>query len=244
MWNADRPGAPAVLNGEQLFGGKAFASGAGLVTNALITVDAPGGRQLLLLDLDAAPPSIDRGWWCVTGMQRSETHLVAWADQTLPPDARLGTVGDYLTEPWFSGGAIRFAAVQAGGVAALVDQTRDHLNSTGRSDDPVQRGRLADLHGAAQAAADAVRAAAEDWSVADVPATLARVAAARLAVYRAGEEALRLAAAAVGLQAQFLDHPLAQALRDLDVYLRQPGPDAQRLLAGGAVADGRLTPAL
>lgn len=244
VWNADRPDAPATLDADRLSGGKAFASGAGLVTDALVTVDADGGRQLLLVDLAVAPPAIDRSWWRVTGMSRSETHLVAWSGQTLPADAWIGAPGDYVRQPWFSGGALRFAAVQAGGIAALVDGARDHLIAVGRSDDPVQRGRLADLHGAAQAAADAVRRAALGWSVEDGPGTIARVAAARVAVYRAGEEALRLAAAAVGLQAMFVDHPLCDALRDLDAYLRQPGPDAQRLAAGAAVASGVLDPKL
>lgn len=244
VWNADRLEAPATLQENRLSGGKAFASGAGLVTNALLSVDAIGGRQLLLVDLEATPPVIDRDWWRVTGMARSETHLVTWSGQTVSQDAWIGAPGDYTREPWFSGGALRFAAVQAGGIAALVDRTRDHLVAIGRSDDPFQRGRLADLHGTAQAAADAVRRAALGWLVDDVPGTLARVAAARVAVYRAGEEALRLAAAAVGLQAMFVDNPLADALRDLDTYLRQPAPDAQRLAAGGAVATGLLEPEL
>ena len=244
VWNADRPGEPATLRGDRLSGGKAFASGAGLVTDALVSVDAAGDRQLLLVDLDMTPPAIDRSWWRVTGMARSETHLVGWSGATVPPDARIGAPGDYVREPWFSGGALRFAAVQAGGIAALVDGTRDHLIGVGRSDDPFQRGRLADLYGTAQAAADAVRRAALGWSVEDVPGTLARVAAARVAVYEASENALRLAAAAVGLQAMFINHPMAEAMRDLDTYLRQPAPDAQRLAAGGAVAAGMLEPVL
>lgn len=244
VWNADRPDAPPVLREGRLSGGKAFASGAGLVTDALIAVDVHGGRQLLLIDLAAAPPTIDRDWWQVTGMARSETHRVLWQDQPLPAGAAIGAPGDYVREPWFGGGAIRFAAVQAGGIAAVVDGVRDAMIQTGRSDDPVQRGRLADLHGAAQAAADAVRRAALGWSVADTPRTLALVSAARVAVYRAGEDAIRLASAAIGVQAMFVDHPLSDTIRDLDVYLRQPGPDAQRLAVGAAVATGMLAPEL
>lgn len=244
VWNADRPDAPARLEGPALVGGKSFASGAGLVTDALISVDAPGGRQLLLVDVAADPPAIDLSWWRTTGMQRSETHIVTWAGRPLPDEAWIGRPGDYVREPWFAGGAIRFAAVQAGGVAAVVDGVRDHLTAAGRSDDPLQRVRLAGLYGVAQAAADAVRRAAAGWSATDAPSTLALVAAARAAVYRAGEEGLQLAAAAVGVQAMFVDHPLAAMMRDLDVYLRQPAPDAQRLVVGKAVADGTLVPAL
>lgn len=244
VWNADLPGEPLVVDGDRLSGGKAFASGAGLLSHALVSVDRDGRRQLLLLDLARTSPAVDRSWWRVTGMQRSETHLVRWKDAPIPPDAWIGAPGAYIREPFFSGGAIRFAAVQAGGIAGVVDRVRDHLVAHDRHRDAIQRGRLADLFGAAQAAAGAVRHAAQRWSVEDIPATLALVAAARAAVYSAGETVLTLAQAAVGVQAMFVDHPLAGQLTDLTVYLRQPAPDLQRDRVGEAVAAGLLSPAL
>ncbi len=243
VWNADRADLPLRLEAGRLSGGKAFASGAGIISHALVSVDAEGGRQLLLLDLAQAPPEVNRDWWRTTGMQRSETHLVRWADAPLSADALIGDPGDYVCEPWFTGGALRFAAVQAGGVAALVDGVRDHLVAQGRAEDPHQAARLADLYLAAQAAADAVARAADVPSE-DVPVLLAHVAAARIAVYRAGEAALTIAQAAVGVQAMFVDHPLSERIGDLAVYLRQPGPDAQTMRAGAAMAAGLLTPSL
>ncbi|MET0374391.1 MAG: acyl-CoA dehydrogenase, partial [Rhizorhabdus sp.] len=133
---------------------------------------------------------------------------------------------------------------QAGGIAAVFDQVRGHLVEQGRAEDPIQSGRLAGLYLAAQAAADAVAKAARCWDGSAIPSTLAHVAAARVAVYQAGEQALTLAQAAVGLQAMFVDHPLAATLTDLAVYLRQPGPDAQRARTGQAVASGLLAPNL
>lgn len=239
MWNADLPGEPLHLVDGGLCGGKSFASGAGLISHALVTVDRPGGRQLLLVDLAAAPPTIDRSVWRVVGMQRSETHVVRWRDAPLGPDAAVGLPGDYVREPWFSGGALRFASVQAGGIARLVDGTRDHLVATGRASDPHQAGRLARLHAVAEAATAAVRAAAQGWFT-DAPARLPRVAAARATVYAAGGEALTLAQEAIGVQSLFLDHPLAATVTDLAMYLRQPGPDAQRMQVGAAVAAGIL----
>lgn len=244
VWNADRPGEPLALADGRLSGAKAFASGAGLLSRALVSVDEDGGRQLLLVDLERHPPAIDRSWWRVTGMQRSETHIVRWDGEQLEPEARIGAPGDYVREPFFAGGAIRFAAVQAGGVAGVVDGVRDHLVAQGRAGDPHQRARLADLYRAAQAAADAVARAARGWTLGDVPATLALVAAARVAVYAAGETVLTLAQAAVGVQAMFVDHPIAAKLTDLAVYLRQPAPDLQRDRVGDAVAAGLLSPAL
>ncbi len=244
VWNADAPGDPARFVDGRLSGGKAFASGAGILSHALITVDAAGGRQLILVDLAEAAPEIDRSWWRVTGMQRSETHLVRWKDASREALSLIGEPGDYVREPWFSGGALRFAAVQAGGVASVVDHVREHLVDQDRADDPYQSARLADLYLAAQAGAGAVAAAARAWDKNDVPATLAHVAAARVAVYEAGERVLTLAQAAAGVAAMFVEHPPAQPLTDLTVYLRQPAPDAQRRRAGEAVAAGLLVPGL
>lgn len=244
VWNADKQGDPVRWDGQKLDGAKAFASGAGILTHALVSVDADGARQLLLIDLEQTPPDIDPTWWRVTGMQRSETHIVRWTEQVASAEMRIGDPGSYVREPWFSGGALRFAAVQAGGVAALVDHVREHLVTHDRAADPHQAARLAALYRWAQGAADAVATAARHWDDADATTTLAYVAVARMAVYEAGGHALTIAQAAVGLQGMFVDHPIAATITDLAVYLRQPGPDAQTMRVGQAVATNVLTPAL
>ncbi|MEH3107383.1 MAG: acyl-CoA dehydrogenase [Sphingomonas fennica] len=241
VWNADLPGEGLTLAGDRIDGGKSFASGAGLVTHALVTADLGGQRQLLLVDLARTPPAIEGDWWRVMGMHRSETHRVRWRHAPVAAADRIGAAGDYVREPYFSGGALRFAAVQAGGIAGLVDRVRDHLVAAGRAADPHQSGRLAALHAAAEAAAGAVRTAAAAWFTGgDDETRLAHVAAARAAVYAQGGAAITLAQEAVGLEGLFLDHPLCPHLTDLMVYLRQPGPDAQRMRVGAAVAAGRL----
>lgn len=243
VWNADLAGEPLRLEQWRLSGGKSFASGAGILSHALVTVDGDGGRQLVLLALDRTSPAIDRGFWNVVGMQRSATHIVRWHDAPVESHDMIGVPEDYVREPWFSGGALRFAAVQAGGVAALCDRTRDHLVANHRADDPHQAGRLTMLYGLAEAAAGAVRTAAAGWFEQE-QARLPLVAAARAAVYEAGGRAIGVAEEAVGAQALFVDHPLAATLTDLSMYLRQPGPDAQRMQVGAAVAAGVLRPAL
>lgn len=243
VWNADLTGEPLELGGSCLFGGKSFASGAGILSHALVTVDGEAGRQLILLDLARTPPVIDTGFWRVVGMQRSATHIVRWRGARIECRDLIGTPGDYVREPWFSGGALRFAAVQAGGIAALCDRTRDHLVGAGRAADPHQAGRLAALYSLAEAAAGAVRTAAGMWFEHE-QARLPLVAAARAAVYEAGGRAIGVAEEAVGAQALFVDHPLAATITDLSMYLRQPGPDAQRMLVGASVAAGILRPEL
>ncbi len=247
VWNADWPGEGLAYDpaAGTIHGGKSFASGTGLVSHALVTVDAAGGRQLILVDLARTPPAVDGDWWRVAGMQRSETHRVRWDHAAVAADDRIGAPGDYVREPWFGGGALRFAAVQAGGIAGLVDRVRDALVAADRAADPHQAGRLAALYAAAQAAAAAVRTAAACWfDAADDATRLAHVSAARAAVYAEGGRAIALAQEAVGLPGLFVAHPLHAALTDLMVYLRQPGPDAQRMRVGAAVAAGRLSPAL
>ncbi len=244
VWNAGLSGEPLVLEGGRLTGGKSYASGAGVLTHALVTAEEHGRPRLVLVDLAAIPPTVDHDWWRTTGMQRSETHQVRWYDAAIGDDDLIGEPDDYAREPFFSGGALRFVAVHAGGIAGLCDHTRDHLAATGRADDPFQAARLAELFWLAEAAAAVVRRAAVDWFVTDQDERLARVATARLAIADMAERALAVAQGAVGVPGHFLDHPLSAMLTDLAVYLRQPAPDAQRLRVGRAVKEGVLVPSL
>ena len=245
VWGAALEGAPLRLEADRLTGGKSYASGADLCTHALVTADAADGQQLILIDLAATLPVIDRDWWRVTGMQRSGSHRVRWADAPISRGQMIGPPGVYAREPWFSGGALRFVAVQAGGIAALFDLSRAHLVALDRARDPHQVRRLAKLLYLGESAAAAVRTAAERWFEAnDNEARLAWVAAARVAVLNAGEQAILIAEQAVGLPGQFEAHPLAAALADLRVYLKQPSPDAQWARVGAAAAASQIAPAL
>ena len=244
VWNAGLTGEPLILADGLLNGGKSYASGAGVLTHALVTAQGDNGTRLLLLDLARTQPAIDRDWWRMTGMQRSETHQVRWSDAAIGGEDLIGRAEDYAREPFFSGGALRFVAVHAGGIAGLCDCTRDHLAATGRAADPFQAARLAELFCLAAAAAGIVRRTATDWFAGEGDARLLTVAATRLAVTDAAERAIMVAQQAVGLAGHFLDHPLSAMLTDLSVYLRQPAPDAQRLRVGAAVASGQLAPSL
>lgn len=241
VWNAALPDEPLRVADGRLWGGKSYASGAGVLSHVLAGADTSDGNRLVLIDLDAAVPGIDRDWWKVVGMQRSQTHAVRWNGAGHAGFRFVGAAGDYAREPFFSGGALRFVACHAGGVAALFDHVRGHLQATGRAADPHQAGRLATLYLAADAAAAAVRGAAGTWQT---PAYVDHVAAARVAVTACAERAIATAQQAVGLGGMFVAHPLAAALTDLMVYLRQPMPDAQRMRVGAAAADGVLVPDL
>ncbi|UZK70477.1 acyl-CoA dehydrogenase [Sphingomonas sp. S1-29] len=241
VWNAALPGEPLHIVDGTLHGGKSFASGAGVLTHALAGADTVDGNRLVLIDLAASRPAIDRSRWHVVGMQRSESHVVRWDGAPPASFGFVGDPGDYAREPFFSGGALRFVACHAGGVAALFDHVRDHLLTTERAEDPHQAGRLAELYTAAESAAAAIRTAAAAWGQ---PGFVDHVAAARMIVTACAERAILTAQTAAGVGGMFITHPLSAALTDLMVYLRQPMPDAQRMRVGKAAAGGLLDPGL
>lgn len=246
VWNADLKDAPLSLQAGMLMGGKAFASGAGLLTHALVTLNAgdKSNVQLLLLDLAETPPVIDRSWWNVAGMQASETHLVRWQGAAFDESWKIGQPGDYEREPCFSGGALRFVSAHAGGVAGIFDKVRDHLLKTGRANNVQQTERLARLYRCADLSACAVRTAKSNWFRQSTEEKLASVAHARMTVCELAEEALMLAQRSVGVGSLFHAHPLCKQMMDLTVYLKQPAPDAKVQEVGRAAANGLLVPDL
>lgn len=242
VWNAAWLECPLICDGRRLSGGKSFTSGAGVISHALVSVNA-GDRnhvELRLVDLVCTPPCIDTGWWRTLGMQASETHRVFWYDLPLANTISVGAPGDYERLPWFATGALRFVAVQAGGIAALFDEVRAHLCRLGRDGDPHQRRRLARLFGLAQGAAAICRDSASAQFVGEQGERIAHVAHARSAVADMAEEAITLTQQSIGVGALFETHPAARVLADLMVYLRQPGPDAQRMAVAEAAAAGEL----
>lgn len=241
VWNAALAGEPLRLTDGALHGGKSFASGTGILTHVVAGVDTAEGNRLILIDLAASKPHMDRTRWQVVGMRRSETHIVRWNGAGGESFRFVGRPGDYAREPYFSGGALRFVACHAGGVAALFDHVRAHLVTLGRTDDPHQAGRLAEMYTAAETAASAVRTAACAWGETGF---VDHVAAARMIVTDCAERAIIIAQTAVGLGGMFDTHPLSAAMTDLMVYLRQPMPDANRMRVARAAVDGVLRPAI
>ena len=246
VWNAPLADAPLTVDDGRLRGGKSFASGAGVLSHALVSANAGDAErvQLVLVDLNAAPPAIDTRWWQTLGMQYTETHQVRWPAAPDHGFDLIGEPGDYQREPWFSQGALRFVAVQAGGIAAVFDHVRDHLVARSRAEDPHQATRLARLYDCAEASAAIVERAAIRLFEDTPRAGAARVSHARAAVAERADLAIALAQQSVGLQGLFLTHPLSRALADLMVYLRQPGPDAQLTRTAAAAAAGDLVPDL
>ncbi len=234
--------------GVRLRGRKTFASGAGHTWGAVVTGALPDGAwQMCVVPmravLRAGAAAVDTSLWHPLGMHASASYAVDFHDACLPAWCVLGAPGDYYRQPRFTGGAIRFAAVQLGGATRLVDELCTFLRATGRGDDPHQLARvgeattllassaalLRDAAAAAERYAAAARPAPADRGAEhadDVSAVLAYANAARTAVAECCVRVCELVQRSVGARGLLEPQPFAPIVRDLLMYLRQPAPDA------------------
>ncbi len=246
VWNTEAPGeAPLALGAEgRLDGRKVLCSGAGFVGQALVTCRAaPAGPPQLCLVPLAPGMRADVSGWTAQGMRASATGAVDFTGIAVAPAMLVGQPGDYTRQPEFSAGAWRFAAVQCGGVEAVLAALRDHLRQTGRGQDANQAARLGQAAMATETARLWVSAAAARAEAAlPGPEAAAYANLARGAVERAALEVLELAQRSVGLAAFLGPHPLERLGRDLATYLRQPGPDRALAEAAGFVLGAAAEP--
>ncbi|MEG3088795.1 acyl-CoA dehydrogenase [Sphingomonas sp. PB4P5] len=218
----------------RLGGGKSFATGAGHIDRALITARRPdGAKQLVLVDIAGMTARVDNAGWRVRGMRGTQSGRFDFTDMIVGPEAVIGGPNDYEQEPRFSAGAWRFAAVQLGAVEALVRHWRDHLVTSGKDGDPVQRARIGAAMVAARSATLWVSQAAK-LAEAGHPDAIAHVLMTRGVVEEAGLAAMEGAARGIGTAAFFDGSRVDRITRDLGLYLRQPVPDQARDRAVGA----------
>ncbi|WP_260929215.1 acyl-CoA dehydrogenase family protein [Novosphingobium sp. 9] len=223
------PGVRIVVgtDGRRLLdGSKTFASGAGGLSHAIITARlAQGSRQLVIVAGDEAARA-DLSDWRVRGMRASNSGRYDLTGMPITDHDLLGLPGDYDHDPRFTTGAWRFAAVQLGGIEALLTETRKAMSDKARTD-PLQRAKFAECVVATRTAylwvrECAARAAVDD---ADGPA-FARLT--RGVVERAGLDVMELSARIVGTCSAMDGQRIDKITRDLSLYLRQAGPDYAR----------------
>jgi alkylation response protein AidB-like acyl-CoA dehydrogenase len=249
VWNTENPanGVRLELLADgcyRLHGAKTFASGAGHITRPLLTGALVGkkGWQMVVLPADQERPTLDRSFWQPLGMRATASFLASVERLEVSPTCLLGKPNDYYQQPWFGGGAARFAAVQLGGAAAVLDETRRFLRRLGRTDDPYQRQRLGEmltLHTTGQlwlqGAATHAALPAQSGSVlppAEADSTVTYANLMRSATEEICLQTLRLAERSVGARGLLQPEPFERLHRDLTHYLRQPAPDAVLADAG------------
>jgi alkylation response protein AidB-like acyl-CoA dehydrogenase len=243
VWNTDMPHEPVRLQNMRLRGKKNFASGVDGLSHAVITASIAEGRLMIVVPVAGLP--IDRSWWRPLGMRASGSHVVDFTGMGIESDWILGGCNDYDREPWFSAGAIRFAAVHVGGMHAVFDAAVKHLRATQRTADPYQLHRLGQMGLAVESGYAWLERAAKYWaepecSLGDGIVTIAN--AARLAIEGLALTVLEEAERSVGAAGLIAPHPLERLIRDLRTYLRQPNPDGALASLGSSIAEGKWRP--
>lgn len=245
VWNTqDHDGVRIQSQGDGfvLAGAKTWASGAGTIARPIVTAAWPDGTmQMCLVPMDRVETTIDRSVWRPLGMHDSDSFRVAFDGVTLGADALIGAPGDYERNPWFHAGALRFAAVHTGIAERLYDETVAFLLEHGRESDPFQRSRVAAMRIAVATARHWLDAGERAWvafDAAETPAAAEHVIdtvdMVRTVVERVCLDVIEASIRSVGARGLVEPRPFPGLVRDLEMYLRQPAPDA----AAMRVADG------
>lgn len=247
VWNTDQPGDPLRMEGGRLAGKKNFASGVDGLSHAIVTITERAGRHMLLVPLAGVP--VDRSWWQPLGMRSSGSHIVDFTGIEPEPDWFVGEPDDYIAQPWFSAGALRFLAVQVGGMHAVLDTAIGHLVDARRAENPYQAHRLARMAAAVETGYLWIERAGRDWLATQAcrgPDRAGRLAAsvngARVAIEAAAMTVLAEAEQAIGAAGMIAPHPFERQMRDLRTYLRQPDPDGTAAAFGASAAACEWSP--
>jgi alkylation response protein AidB-like acyl-CoA dehydrogenase len=228
VWGADdAPGLHVIRGGKPVLQGrKILASGAGFVTDPIVTAKAGDGQVMCLLQL-AMDEKVDLSAWTAQGMRSTATGAIDLSGIVVTAENMVGVAGDFMRQPYFSGGAWRFCAAHVGATERLVDLFRDHLVTTARGEDPYQRQRLAQGIACAKTARFWVEEAARRLSAEEPDAdnVVAFANLTRMVTERCALDVMESVQRGVGLSSFVRPHPIERISRDLATYLRQPVPD-------------------
>jgi alkylation response protein AidB-like acyl-CoA dehydrogenase len=242
VWAADPPSARPVATPSAggrwvLDGTKAWCSGAGWSTDALVTAHAPDGYRLFAVDLDAgrADGSIRAvpGTWPAVGMADSDSRSVTFTDA---PALAVGGPGAYLTRPGFWHGAVGVAAAWLGAAEGIADaldaaQARRPLDEHALAHVGAVATDLAACRALLDAAAVAIDADPDDES----GSGFTRAMTVRAAVEAAATRTIDHVGRALGPAPLAQDGDHGRRVADLTVYLRQSHAERDLAALAGAL---------
>ncbi|MFC2254427.1 acyl-CoA dehydrogenase family protein [Labrys portucalensis] len=230
VWGADGNKPLCIKRHEgrwQLEGGKILASGSGFLLKPLVTASSEEGQRIVLLDLEGEDARIDLSRWTPQGMRSSATGSVDLSGIVIGDDNLIGEPGDFMRQPYFSGGAWRFCAVHLGAIERLVDLFIAQLRARRRDEDPYQLQRVATCITAARSTAYWTKAAARHLALSshDAESCVALSNLTRGVTERAALDVMEVIQRGIGLASFMRPGPIERISRDLRTYLRQPVPD-------------------
>ena len=247
VWGADALDDPVTLQQTDecltLTGAKRFASGLGMVAEAVISAPHPGGGVQLVLVPATDPDRADSASWRMAGMRATRSGTYSVAGLPVEEERLLGAPDDYFREPHFEGGIWRYCAAHGGAAERLYELMRDALTARGRADDAMQQARIVQAAIAVETARLWIARAAEA-----VEADGARPGAATLSLLarevteRSCREMLALVEQALGMAAHEEGTAVERIRRDLALFLCQAAPDAKRARAARALVETGVLP--
>jgi alkylation response protein AidB-like acyl-CoA dehydrogenase len=244
VWGAeDAQGLHRLARGKawSLEGRKILASGAGFVTRPIVPVLTSDEHVMYLLDLQP-DKKIDVSCWKPLGMRATASGAVDLTGTTVGPFEQIGASGDFMRQPFFSGGSWRFCAAQLGAMEQLASLYGDHLRSRGRDKDPYQLERVAQCAAACGTALFWIEEAARRFGDETLGSqTVAFANLTRMVTERSAVEVMERVQKGIGLSSFMNGHPVERIARDLATYLRQPVPDQAMSDAARAVLSGELS---
>jgi len=234
----------------QLDGSKTFATGTDFVMRPIVTAaKKDGGWQMCVVPLEKASVKSESTWWNPMGMKSSRSFKITFLKTEISKINLLGKSGEYYDQPWFSGGAVRFAAVQMGAVEQLMDETKKYLISLNRTHDPFQKMRIGQMSIAVKSGNQWINDAANRMDrfmkrptkiEAEEIVIFANMM--RTAIELICTEVIILCQKCVGARGLNKPYHFERIIRDLNTYLRQPAPD-QVLADVGAYVLNSSSPA-
>lgn len=241
VWAAEAPdGVVMVHDGEdgpRLDGTKAWCSGAGVCTHALVTArHADNTRGLYAVDLSRPEVTPLDHSWRNPGMCESDTRAVRFTDA---PAVSVGRPNQYLERDGFWYGAIGVAACWLGGARGVAGPLYravgdDHSSA---SHDPHAHAHLGVVD-AALSAAEAMLWSAAGYVDGNADDGRAELIARRVraVVEHAVDEAITRTGRALGPTPLVLDGAHAQRVADLTIYVRQSHAERDLAALGRAAA--------
>jgi len=235
----------------KLEGSKTFCSGASWIQRPLITGELVSrtkrGWQMCIIPVEKVKSiRADPSFWKPLGMKASASFKMDFTGIVLEENDILGPPDAYYRQPYFSGGALRFAAVQLGGAESVMDQTHQFLRAARRTADPFQRARIAEISYLVETGNLWLNQAGvklDEWQkksgTSQQITTYASMT--RTMIEDICLRTMQLAERSVGSRGLMKPHALERVHRDLTTYLRQPAPDATVTSIGEYVLNQEIT---
>lgn len=249
VWNTEAGDGVKIFplgNGKfRLEGAKTFASGIGYVNRPIVTGRTPdGGWQMFVVPLETVETKIDASFWKPLGMQSSRSFRIDLTGVEITENEIIGARDDYYRQPFFSGGAIRFAAVQLGAAESLLDLTGKFLRDLKRTDDAFQQMRAGETAIAIESGNLFLEKAARifdeflrDKNQEKLGKILNYAGMMRTIIERICQDAIVATTRSIGSRGLLKPLHFERIIRDLTMYLRQAAPDATLVEIGKYVLE-------